>query len=179
MSLSTKVDLVDFQKRLISNLEAAKADNQTDSMVGFSAGGENWLIYLKDLKEVESVPAQSSIRKILLTKPWVSGISNFRGTIYTLLDFQKFLGFSSTSLDLNARVILLSNRLNSQAGFVVPEVLGIFKIGQFNSINASVPGREWVSELVEEKLEFGERTWNVINVEKLMNQREMLSAGQK
>lgn len=128
MSVQThkqSVDLVEFQKRLNSDLEDANLQGELSSLIGFKAQGRNWLIELGDLREIDGVPGVEKIQRVAITKPWVMGISNFKGYIYTLVDFQMFLGGEASALGINSRSLLLNQKFIIQTALVVPDVSGL------------------------------------------------------
>lgn len=118
-------DLVEFQKRLNANLDAADKSNELTSMLGFVSAGKHWLINLGDLREVEAVPPKNLLPQIQLAKPWVLGVANFKGYIYTMIDLQLFLGGDITTLSMNSRSLLLGHRFLVQPALVVPEIIGL------------------------------------------------------
>lgn len=124
------LDLVQFQNRLNSDLEDANQQGELSSLIGFRALGRNWLVELGDLREIDGVPGGEKVQKVSITKPWVLGIANFKGYIYTLVDFQMFLGGEPTAQGLNARVLLLHQKFIVQTALVVPEVSGLVIKGE-------------------------------------------------
>lgn len=120
-----QVNLVEFQKRLNLDLEDANQKGELSSLIGFKAHGRHWLIELGDLREIDGVPQADGIRRVAITKPWVMGISNFKGYIYTLVDFQMFLGGEHSALGINARALLLNQKFLIQTALIVPDVMGL------------------------------------------------------
>ena len=169
---NTKVDLVAFQKRLNLNLENATADSESSSLVGFVSGGRNWLVALDCLREIESVPVSEKIHQIALSKPFVLGIANFKGFIYTLVDWQFFIGMGYAQLSQNARALLFHTRLETTTALIVSEVTGIISRKDVEEIDpAEFKGnKRWGSGL---KSKDG-KIWELINLEKLATDKEML-----
>lgn len=130
----TTLDLVQFQQRLNSDLEDANQKGELSSLIGFRANGRNWLMELGDLREIDGVPPGERVQKVSITKPWVLGIANFKGYIYTLVDFQMFLGGDQAALGLNARALLLNQKFIIQSALVVPEVSGLVIKGELTQV---------------------------------------------
>jgi twitching motility protein PilI len=165
------IDLVDFQKRLNADLESSESMRDTSSLLGFLSGGHHWLVSLEDLHEIESVPLPEKVQRVALAKAWALGISNFKGNIYTLVDFQMFLGHAATTTDLNARALLIHARHQIQAALVVAEVVGLVDVAGMKPLAAEEP-MPWVSGRWEQ----GDgKIWNMIDVAALSAYESMLN----
>jgi twitching motility protein PilI len=166
------VDLVDFQNRLNKSLESIHNLGELSSLLGFTSAGENWLVKLSDLHEIESVPIQEKTQRLALAKNWVMGISNFKGNIYTLIDFQVFLGqANATQTGLNARSLLINARHQIQAALVVGEVSGLVAVNDVKRLDKTAK-YHWVSALYESK---DGRVWKMVDVGALAQDQVMLN----
>ena len=173
MSSNTNVDLVLFQKRLNKNLEESSIETEASSLIGFASGNKNWLVALDMLREVEGVPPSERIQHIALAKPFVMGIANFKGLIYTLIDWQSFLGGGYSQISLNARALLFHTKLETAAALIVSEVTGIVSRAEVEELpdgqwTASTP---WSSGGYKTK---DGRVWELLNLEQLANAKEIL-----
>lgn len=169
---TSTVDLVDFQNRLNENLEKMlHSTGDLSSLLGFVSAEKNWLINLADLHEIDSVPVQEKIQHLALAKSWVLGISNFKGNIYTLVDFQMFLGQGLTSSGMNARSLLVHGRHRVQTALVVGEVSGLISNQEIRRVKT---GGEW--GWVEGQYHSSDgKFWNMIDVGLLAADREMIN----
>ena len=142
----SSVDLVEFQKRLNSNLDAQIASDDTAILVGFNSAGKNWLINLDSLREVEGVPPGNRMQKISLAKQFVLGIANFKGNIYTLVDLQLFLGDKKpTLLSINARALLFHPKFEISTALIVSELSGLISIKDLIKVDGLTPSNKWVT----------------------------------
>lgn len=175
-SQKSTVDLVDFQNRLNENLEAMHSLGDLSSLLGFVSAGRNWLIHLADLHEIDSVPVHEKTQRLALAKAWVWGISNFKGNIYTLVDFQMFMGQALTPGGMNARSLLLHPRHQVQTALIVGEVSGLISTAEIRKVKS---GGEW--NWVEGQYESAgsgandKKLWNMINVALLTADNEMIN----
>ena len=165
------IDLVDFQRRLNANLESSESTKDKASLLGFASAGRHWLIGLDDLHEIESVPTPEKIQRVALAKPWAMGIANFKGNIYTLVDFQMFLGQAATTAGLNARALLIHARHQIQTGLVVGEVEGLVDISGMRAAEGAAP-EAWVSA---RWMQADGKIWNVIDAAALAASEAMLN----
>lgn len=165
------IDLVGFQKRLNESLESLQNFNENSSLLGFSSAGKNWLMRLGDLHEIESVPVQEKIQKLALAKNWVMGIANYKGNIFTLVDFQLFLGQAATQTGLNARSLLLHPRHQVQSALIVGEVAGLLEAANLKKIRDG-GDKAWVSAQFKST---DDRIWNMVDVGSLAMDQEMMN----
>lgn len=168
---STSIDLVEFQIRLNASLDSHHDLGELSSLLGFVSAGKNWLLNLADLHEIESLPAQEKTQRLALAKNWVLGISNFKGNIYTLVDFQMFLGQAVTPGGLNARSLLLHGRHQVQTALIVGEVAGLISTNEIKKVKdgSDLP---WVSGQFQSA---DGKFWNMIDVGALASNAEMLN----
>lgn len=170
--VKSSVDLVAFQKRLNANLEDAASHGGDSSLLGFRLGGKQYVIDLQDLREVEGVPSPEQIVGISLAKDWVLGISNFKGYIYTLVDFQKFLTGIPTTQSIGARVLVVHQKYLLQMAIVVPEIIGLIAKSDLEEKevykNEKDPWRtgKYVSK--------DGSVWELLSIKELTEAREMM-----
>lgn len=163
-------DLIDFQERLNANLDEADRFGRLASLVGFQTAGKHWLVNLGDLREISGMPSPEKIVRLALTKSWVPGIANFKGNIYTLCDFQMFLGHSATVQNFNSRVLLVHPKHLISAGIIVQTVLGLIGIGELEAVSSeSVP---WSSQAFRSKDGI---VWHLLDVAALSESPDILN----
>lgn len=168
----SNVNLVDFQKRLNANLEEASKADDLSSLIGFTSAGKNWLMELGDLREIAGVPTYEQTQRVALAKQWVLGLANFKGYIYTLVDFQVFLGQGLTALGMNARSLLLHPRFPVQSALIVGDVSGLVARSELTPIQGWKASQPWVKEGF--KSASGE-TWELIDTAMFAESREILN----
>jgi twitching motility protein PilI len=165
------LDLVDFQRRLNASLDSHHDLGELSSLLGFVSAGENWLLNLADLHEIESVPLPEKTQHLALARSWVLGISNFKGNIYTLVDFQMFLGKAVTPTGLNARSLLIHGRHQIQTALVVGEVSGLISTNEIKKVKSG-SAFAWVSGQFQSA---DGKFWNMIDVGALASDAQMLN----
>jgi twitching motility protein PilI len=165
------IDLVEFQQRLNKSLASLQTLGAQSSLLGFVCGGRNWLVKLSDLHEIESVPLAEKTQRLALARGWVMGISNFKGSIYTLVDFQQFLGQQATQTGLNARALLIHPKHHIQAALIVGEVVGLMAVVEMKETDRE-PGWPWV----ERQYEYTDGTmWSMLDIGALAVAESMLN----
>ena len=99
---------------LLAGLEQANLGNQLDDpdkqvgdfWRGFVFQVEELNIAVPFAGEFEIVPAQE-VARLPLTQPWVIGMTNIRGEIYTLVDFSAFIGRKPIRVNPKCHFLLL------------------------------------------------------------------------
>ena len=160
--------LRDFQEGLAKRLRQAAELPQRQSRLAVLVGDRGYLLNLDDVSEVSPV---ADVASAPLTQPWFLGVTNVRGTLYSVSDFAQWLGLHVTS-DLNAkRLILLGQRLSKvRAGLVVTRVVGLRLLDEMKAHDAQLR-RAWESASWLDRDGVG---WIEVDLEKLAADAEFL-----
>ena len=160
--------LRDFQEGLAKRLRLAAELPQRQSRLAVLVGDRGYLLNLDDVCEVSPV---AGIASAPLTQPWFLGVTNVRGTLYSVSDFAQWLGLHVTS-DLNAkRLILLGQKLSKvRAGLVVTRVVGLRLLDEMKAHDAQLK-RAWESA---SWLDRDGVAWIEVDLEKLAADAEFL-----
>lgn len=163
--MSKRLNLREFQQNLIDRLQRTGLSGSRVSTLGVSISGKNWLVDMKDISEVLSLP---SLTIVPFTKTWFCGAANIRGKLYSVIDLGVFQHSGAVSEDANNRVLLVSERHAFNAALLVDRVLGLR-----DSSN-------WQAEEFDGQIgyqdESGER-WLKLDLQSLLSQSEFLQAG--
>jgi len=114
--------LREYQLALSERLQGAAAGTRVPTKLGLRAGGEAWLVDLKEAGEVIPVPA---ISPVPLARPWFKGVANVRGNLYSVSDLAGLLGQPATPLSDHARLLLVADRFRAGAALLVESSLGL------------------------------------------------------
>ena len=119
--MAERTSLRDYQRELAQRLRGAERGG-TASKLGVQVGDENWLVDLADAGEVIPVPP---ITPVPLTRPWFKGVTNIRGSLYSVVDFPGFLGGAAVALGDQARLLLIGERFHMNSALLVNRSLGL------------------------------------------------------
>ena len=97
-----------FQEKLTKELKNLPTVMGRNFILLKLSDDSRWLMNITDIKETSVLP---EVSKIGLTQPWIMGISNFRGTVGTIIDMKHFL-LGKPSNTLNSHAILLNKKYN-------------------------------------------------------------------
>ncbi|MDH4095741.1 MAG: chemotaxis protein CheW [Betaproteobacteria bacterium] len=119
--MATRLSLRDYQRDLAARLQEA-GSARVASKLGVQAGGQRWLVDLRDAGEVLPVPA---VTPVPLTRPWFRGVASIRGNLVSVIDFGAFLGLGATAPGEQARLLLLNERFRMGCALLVERSLGL------------------------------------------------------
>lgn len=136
--MAGKTRLRDFQAYLADRLSSAADGAPTRNWLAMQVGEENWLIDLADGGEIVQTPEVSPVP---MTQPWFLGLTNVRGTLYSVSDFSAFCGGRPSNIDANARLVLVGARYGANVALLVGRILGLRTPADFSEalVDADLP----------------------------------------
>src|SRR3982751_5722305 len=117
-----RASLREYQLALSERLQSAAAGTRVPTRLGLRAGGESWLVDLKEAGEVIPVPA---ISPVPLARQWFKGVANVRGNLYSVSDLGALLGLQPTPMTDRARLLLVAERFRAGAALLIETSLGL------------------------------------------------------
>jgi twitching motility protein PilI len=120
--MAASTSLRDYQLALAERLQSAAAGTRVASKLSLQIAEETWLVDLTEAGEVIPVPP---IFAVPLARPWFKGVTNVRGNLYSVSDFQAFLGAEPVALTAQARLVLIADRFRVGAALLVSRSLGL------------------------------------------------------
>ena len=171
MSRAARLDLRSFQQELATRLASKTAAQVESSRLGIASAETRWLIRLSDAGEVIAVPP---IVTVPLTQRWFLGLANIRGNLFSVIDFQAFLGGAPVATGNLARLILLGARGELSVGIVVERVLGLRNLAQLEPIENDTNAPAWY---VQRWRDADHTAWQEIDFAKLARDPAFLQVG--
>ena len=120
--MSKRFNLREFQQQVLDRLQAQTAGDAHVSTLGVRVGETFWLVEMPDISEVLPLPR---LTHVPLTKPWYCGVTNVRGSLYSIVDLGAFLDGEAIQREAHNRVLLLGQRFSFNTGLLVSRVLGL------------------------------------------------------
>ncbi len=130
-SSSSKQALRDLQTRLAQRMQAARDQEiQAASWLAVECAGVGLLLSLRQAAEIFTpVP----MRALPYAQPWLAGVANLRGGLFTVVDLAVFLGLREAGAvrtearqDLaQVRMVSLNAELNTNCALLVDRLLGL------------------------------------------------------
>ncbi|WP_333842044.1 chemotaxis protein CheW [Pelomicrobium sp.] len=161
--------LREYQERLLARLRDSAASGSATSYLGMMVAGERWVVQLTDVSEVVPLPP---LYPIPLTREWLLGVVNVRGTLYTVIDLAAFAGHGATALGAEARLVLIHPKFRVNAGFVIARTLGLR-----NPQPQRVPFEMPLPWLVAEYHDSDGSHWKALDIRRLVADSRFLDVG--
>ncbi|MCB1894969.1 MAG: chemotaxis protein CheW [Zoogloeaceae bacterium] len=169
--MARRTSLREFQESLARRLaEAGSA--QPRALLGLQSGNDHWLIALPEAGEIMPVP---DLTTVPLAKPWMRGLANVRGTLYSAVDFSAFHGGEQILPAGEARLILVGARLGSNCALLVSRTTGLRGVEDFElePEAATEPGQPWRGPRMRDTTG---RLWTRLLIPALLADRSFLEA---
>lgn len=160
----TKSSALDQTRRL---LEAQRQDAQSEEHVWRALAVEARDIpILLPITHVVELAVCENITPVPLTRPWLRGMTNVRGQLYTVVDLSVFLGGRETRLSRDARIVMLADQGLSSC-LLVSHIVGLKVLtdDEFIAPPGSVVGE--IAQYFSGGVEMEERVWAVLDVPSL------------
>jgi len=171
--VAIKTSLRQFQQDLAQRLSSAKLQAAAATSLGVQCGSAYWLIDLADAGEIVPVP---EILPVPLTKPWFVGVSNIRGSLYSVVDFASFAGAEPVSRGQENRLVLAGSRFGINAAILVSRMLGLRNPRDFTQEAAAGSGGStpWAGANFRDG---DARVWHELKLQELVQNQEFLQVG--
>ncbi|EPP7233422.1 chemotaxis protein CheW [Shigella flexneri] len=157
-----------FQEKLTKELKNLPTVMGRNFILLKLSDDSRWLMNITDIKETSVLP---EVSKIGMTQPWIMGISNFRGTVGTIIDMKHFL-LGKPSNTLNSHAILLNKKYNLNLALLWPQIDRMETQSHLEVIEEKSKNK-WIKNIWVDKN--GSR-WNELDVEELLKSKEIMDA---
>lgn len=157
-----------FQEKLSEELKNLPSIMGKNFIMLKLSDESRWLMSITDIRETSVLPELS---KIGLTQPWIMGISNFRGTVGTVIDMKHFL-LGKPSNHQNSHAILLNKKYNLNLALLWPQIDRMENQSHLE-ITEENPKNKWIKNIWTDNN--GHR-WNELDVVELLKSKEIMDA---
>ena len=130
----------------------------------------NSINFYCDAKDVKEVSVCENLTAVPQTKPWLRGLVNSKGVLYSVTDLSLLAGFGRPIQPKRGHLLLLSD-LDSQSALLVNRVIGFRYFDQGHKINdleAKQDDMEGLSSYVSEGYHADGQDWFKLDVERLL-----------
>lgn len=167
--MAEKTSLRDYQRTLSARL-VNPAAGQSASKLGVQAGDSRWLVDLADTSEVIPAPM---VYPVPLTRAWFLGVTNIRGNLYSVVDFQAFIDGVATTVTENSRLLLIADKYRIYCGLLVDRVLGLYRSEQLQ-VDESKGASPWATgQFIDQQTQ----SWKQLGVHQLIVHPDFLQVG--
>jgi len=141
--------------------------------LAFGVGNLRLVTELTSISDVLDCP---SITPVPRTRPWIMGICNVRGKLYSVVDLGSFLGVAPVGAARDGKLLVVNNE-NLGCTIFVPKIFGLryFTEDQVAQDNSGLD--KAVLPYAERSYVQGDHTWRVISLERLVSAERFLNVG--
>ncbi|MFG6447235.1 chemotaxis protein CheW [Roseateles sp. BYS180W] len=163
--MSGKQGLRELQQRLALRMQAVREVSAAAQWLAVECAGLGVLLSLRQAGEIFTPTAMTAVPH---TVPWLLGVANLRGGLYTVVDLAQFLGLrSAASAAPGQRLVSFQSELGLNCALLVDELLGLRMEEQLRREpeDATVPRRP---SFAAQRLRDAEgRSWQVLDLQVL------------
>jgi twitching motility protein PilI len=116
-----------------------------------------------------------NITPIPLTHPWVRGLTNLRGQLYTVIDLSVLLGGAETRLSRDARIVVLSDG-GLGSCLLVNDVAGLKVFQKDQSTHPVSDAPSGSEDLFRASIHADEREWAILDIDNLIQDERFRNA---
>lgn len=124
--MANRTALRELQQRLAERMQAAREQTLIANWLAVECGGVGLLFSLKQASEIF---APVPIKAVPYGKPWLAGVANLRGGLFTVVDLAVYLGLRepllNRSLSSQSRLVSLGSDLNLNCALLVDRLAGL------------------------------------------------------
>lgn len=125
-TIDSRISYLDFDVNLQSLPSEVNAEDKKERYLSFFLGATNYAIEGHHVTEINKVPQITFVPNV---PEWVSGVTNLRGDILSVIDMRSFLGLKATEItDKNRLIVIRNNNSSITTGAIVDEVKGLIEI---------------------------------------------------
>ncbi len=145
--------------------------------LGLMIGATRLLVDLAEAGEIAPMPSAALILDVPLTRDWFLGVTNLRGSLFTVIDLRRFVGEGATELTKETRLLSFAPGMNFNATIVVSRMLGLRNTATMTETVASAPlGRAapWLGRCFSDA---DGHAWQELKLGQLASHPEFLMVG--
>ncbi len=149
--------------------------SRSAARLGLLIGNRRLLVDLVEAGEIIALPPV--IVPVPLTRDWFLGVTNLRGSLFTVVDLRRFAGEGATEIGKETRLLSLAPSLGFNATLVVSKMLGLRNTASMTAIvddAASSAGASWLGNSYADA---DGHTWRELSLSGLSATPEFLMIG--
>ena len=155
--------------------EPAATAVRSVARLGMMVGNQRLLVELAEAGEIVAMPPV--IVPVPLTKDWFLGVTNVRGSLFTVVDLRRFAGDGVTEIGKEARLLSLAPSLGFNVTLVVSRMLGLRNTASMTSVGHSTPAHAGANWLGNSYADVDGHIWRELSLSRLIATPDFLMVG--
>ncbi len=142
--------------------------------LGLFIGNRRLLVHLAEAGEIIALPPV--IVPVPLTRDWFLGVTNLRGSLFTVVDLRRFAGEGATEIGKETRLLSIAPSLGFNATVLVSKMLGLRNTASMTAIvdNPASGDAGWLGNSYADA---DGHTWCELSLSRLVATPEFLMVG--
>ena len=143
--------------------------------LGLMIGHQRLLVELAEAGEIVALPPV--IVPVPLTRDWFLGVTNVRGSLFTVVDLRRFAGDGATEIGKETRLLSLAPSLGFNVTILVNRMLGLRNTASMSATVNSSPGSASAGWLGRSYADAEGHIWRELSLSRLVATPEFLMVG--
>ncbi len=143
--------------------------------LGMLIGNQRLLVDLAEAGEIIALPPV--IVPVPLTRDWFLGVTNIRGSLFTVVDLRRFSGDGVTEIAKETRLLSLSPSLGFNVTLVVNKMLGLRNTASMTQVVNSLPAHAGAAWLGLSFADADGHIWRELSLSRLIATPDFLMVG--
>ena len=143
--------------------------------LGLMIGHQRLLVELAEAGEIVALPPV--IVPVPLTRDWFLGVTNVRGSLFTVIDLRRFAGDGVTEIGKETRLLSLAPSLGFNVTILVNRMLGLRNTASMSATVNSSPGSAGAGWLGRSYADAEGHIWRELSLSRLVATPEFLMVG--
>lgn len=143
--------------------------------LGLMIGNQRLLVELAEAGEIVALPPV--IVPVPLTRDWFLGVTNVRGSLFTVVDLRRFAGDGVTEIGKETRLLSLAPSLGFNVTILVNRMLGLRNTASMSATVNSSPAYAGAGWLGRSYADAEGHIWRELSLSRLVATPEFLMVG--
>jgi twitching motility protein PilI len=143
--------------------------------LGMMIGNQRLLVDLAEAGEIVALPPV--IVPVPLTKDWFLGVTNLRGSLFTVVDLRRFAGDGVTEIGKETRLLSLAPSLGFNVTLVVSRMLGLRNTASMTAVVNATPSHLGAGWLGNSFADADGHIWRELSMSRLIATPDFLMIG--
>lgn len=136
--MANKQALRELQTRLAERMKQVRSETPGVSWLAVDCAGQGLLLSLKQAGEIFDL---GPLLPVPHTQPWLAGVVNLRGGVFTVVDLARFLGLRSSTpqapAQSHARLVAFNAALGINGALMIDRLEGLRHAADLQSVDES------------------------------------------
>ena len=151
------------------------APARSAARLGMLVGDQRLLVELAEAGEI--LPMPPSIVPVPLTRDWFLGVTNIRGSLFTVVDLRRFSGGGATEIGKESRLLSLSPSMGFNVTLVISRMLGLRNTSSMTLLDEASPAPAATPWIGNAFVDADGEVWREFSPSKLIAAPEFLVVG--